>query len=386
MTARPVAHAQFHLAVLETASSSETTSDLSVRAGSVAPPGGFTFVSCRFQYPTVSCKSVNCSASHCVRSDCCRNSSRTWKVSPPPNAIGPSPSDLSSGMSLRVRHAEYVPSISVAQNRPLTAFLDSVGSAPGRRAAPTATSTFSLVSPRRNSAASSLWTAITARAARACAAPSSKSRPKRASAVLRMGLGSRKGSAEGVVAYSLPPESQPAATMASVRLPCSNSMSTNPVRGSGPGLTLWRKALTTSWCVWFAKKCRSRRITLAPAADAAYASSAPMSIGHRTLRVTGLPSRRILACSSPLNMSLSSSALAFRSLSLASATCSLVHGGLPACFRFWSMCPSRVTACWYSRSTLPRDGVAWTTTSPRTPKACLALITRVTSSRKTTES
>ena len=110
-------------------------------------------------------------------------------------------------MSLRVRHAEYVPSISVAQNRPLTAFLDSVGSAPGRRAAPTTTSTFSLVSPQRNSAASSLWTAITARAARACAAPSSKSRPKRASAVLRMGLGSRKGSAEGVVAYSLPPES-----------------------------------------------------------------------------------------------------------------------------------------------------------------------------------
>ena len=201
-----------------------------------------------------------------------------------------------------------------------------------------------------------------------------------------MGLGSRKGSAEEVVAYSLPPESHPAATMASVRLPCSNSMSTNPVHWSGPELTLRRKALTTSRCVWFAKKCRSRRITLVPAADSAYASSAPVSIGHRTLRVTGLPSRRILACSSPLNASLSSSTLAFRNLSLASAICSLVHGGLPACVLFWSVCPNRATACWYSRSTLPWDGVAWTTTSPRTPKACLALITRVTSSRKTTES
>mmetsp|Transcript_595 Transcript_595/g.1863 ORF Transcript_595/g.1863 Transcript_595/m.1863 type:complete len:390 (+) Transcript_595:156-1325(+) len=50
-------------------------------------------------------------------------------------------------MLLRVRHAEYVPSISVAQNRPLTAFLDSVCVAPGRRAAPTASSTFSLVAP-----------------------------------------------------------------------------------------------------------------------------------------------------------------------------------------------------------------------------------------------
>jgi len=59
MTARPVAHAQSHLAALETASSSDTTSDLSVRAGSVGPPW-FVLASLRFQYP--SCRSPSCSA------------------------------------------------------------------------------------------------------------------------------------------------------------------------------------------------------------------------------------------------------------------------------------------------------------------------------------
>ena len=90
MTARPVAHAQSHLAALETASSSDTTSDLRQRASRVSrsPLVRARLAPVPVPHRLVQ-RSPSCSASQFVRSACCRKSSGRGRSRPPSARSGP---------------------------------------------------------------------------------------------------------------------------------------------------------------------------------------------------------------------------------------------------------------------------------------------------------